>query len=296
MSTKNNIETLIRTLLVIALLCAVGIFAVLFFTDKNTSSAKTDETDDYVTFFDVGQGDCALIASNGKYCLVDTGTDASARVLCKSLKKLGIKNIDVLSLSHFHDDHLGGIDEVTQKFTVKNMILPPVFEDTYIEKDITKAKENLIKKDGKEYTADKGMNIKLGDFNITVLYQNTETNNENDRSVYLMAKYLDTKFLFTGDGESVSERRMLNKNMNLDCDVLKIAHHGGRGSTCDEFLSACSPDYGIISSETGNQYGHPHEETLKRLKNHGVAVYRTEQCGDITFNLDGDSIKITTEN
>ena len=91
------------------------------YINQKTSSGAVSEDSDFVRFIDVGQGDCTLIYSNGKTALIDTGTVVSSNDVCKELKDVGIKDIDVMMISHLHSDHTGGIERITEDFKVKNL-------------------------------------------------------------------------------------------------------------------------------------------------------------------------------
>ena len=105
-------------------------------------------------------------------------------------------------------------------------------------------------------------------------------------------QYGDTAFLLTGDAEAQSEEEMLASGANLKADVLKVGHHGSSSSTTQAFLKAVTPKYAVISVGAGNDYGHPHKETLAKLKNAGVQVYRTDLDGTVAFTSDGKTITI----
>jgi len=241
----------------------------------------------------VGQGDCTLISSNGKNALIDTGTEKSTRLLSNKLKKQGIKNIDVISLSHFHADHTGGIDDIVSLFNISNLIYPEILGDSAIADRVYNAKKECLAEDGNFYTAKPGMTVKLGDFDITVLYYKGFSE-ENDRSVYLMAKIGEIKFLFTGDGDDDAENGILNCGLNLDCDILKVPHHGSRTSSSDMFLNATTPKYAVISCGKNNSYGHPHNEAIARYASRDIETYRTDKDGDVIFEIDGEKIAVNT--
>jgi len=117
----------------------------------------------------------------------------------------------------------------------------------------------------------------------------------NEYSIVTKLKYEGTSFLFTGDAESVSELEMIRNGYDLNSDLLKVGHHGGRTSTSQNFLQAVTPKYAVIPSEAGNSYGHPHAETLKRLESIGAKIYRMDMLGTIIVTSDGNKIAFNKE-
>jgi len=294
MSKRQNKAIFVVFIILLVVIALVFILLALSSEDVS-SNVKSEIADDFVTVFDVGQADCSVISSNGKNFLVDTGNGSYTKELFKALKKRGIKDLDVLSISHYHEDHTGGLDEVLSKFDVENFILPPITADTKLSSEVERASKQISSIGGTSYYAKQGMTIDVGDFEVTVLYVNQNLSGENNRSVYMMAQKDGIKFLFTGDGEDSEESLLMKEGLNLDCDVLKVSHHGGSGATSTKFLNECTPKYAAISCGTGNMYGHPHKETLYRLDNADVGIYRTDQDGDITFFVNDGELTVKTE-
>ncbi|MCQ2454729.1 MAG: MBL fold metallo-hydrolase [Clostridia bacterium] len=284
-----------RIILIICIVAFVVCFCIAFVKYSENSKQTVLLSDDFVEFFDVGQGDCALISSNGLNCLIDVGTSPSTDNLVTKLRQNGIDNLDLISVSHFHTDHTGGIYDIISKFTVKNLFLPKINEDTNIVNDVAFAKRDCVSNGGKVYSSKAGQTVNIGDFKLSVLYQNSFLKGENNRSVYIMANINGIKFFFTGDGESKAESELVKKNLNLDCDVLKVPHHGGSKSSTDKFLNACTPEYAVISCGQDNSYGHPHKETLERLKKRNIEIYRTDKSGDVMFFVQDKKMTISTE-
>lgn len=281
----------------VTMLCIVTIIA-LFLGNFGSSLPLEDEFDissDFVRFIDVGQGDSILIYSNGYSALIDTGTSDSANEICSMLDECNIKDIDVVILSHLHDDHTGGIKQISEIHKIKNIILPEIS----IESDTLTDAQFVINKvrqtGGGIYNAVSGMNFSIGEFEITVLASFGEMKDENNRSVIVAAEIEERKFLFTGDAETKTETALLNEGLNLKCDVLKAGHHGSNTSSSEEFLKAVSPRFVAISVGRENSYGHPHNTILSAYEKIKAEVYRTDYDGDITFSIEDGNLKVKTE-
>lgn len=242
-----------------------------------------DTNEDFVRFLDVGQGDSILIYSNGYSALIDAGTQESGNRICAALSDCNIKQIDVLIISHLHSDHTGGIGRITEINSIKNLILPEISVESEGLGDAQLAINRVTKSGGNVYTAVAGMNFTIGEFEVTILASYGDMKDENNRSVIVMAKKQDYKFLFTGDAETKTEKKLLEDGLNLKCDVLKAGHHGSSTSSCEAFLKAARPRYVAISVGKDNMYGHPHKEVLADLEYIGAEIYRTDLGGDITF-------------
>lgn len=282
----------------VVVLIAAVITVYNYFSEK-TPKAKvetlSEATDDFVEFIDVGQGDCTLISSNGLNCLIDTGDEGASEKIKNVLSENGIKNIDLISISHYHTDHTGSIYDLVSLFSVDNLLFPPTFSDTNMQKNVLYAKERCLAEDGDFIVAKQGKSIKLGDFELIILYVPNQVNGENNRSVCMVAKIRNKKFLFTGDGERAEENLLLSSNINLSCDVLKVPHHGGSNSSTDDFLDAASPDYAVISCGKDNMYGHPHTETIDRLNKRRINTFITEKNGNVRFEIGEEKIGVNTD-
>ena len=258
-------------------------------------SSEIADGEDFVKFLDVGQGDSILIYSNGQTALIDTGTEESALDICRELNKLDIDKIDVLLETHLHMDHIGGIEKVVSRFEIGNLILPDLTSDSEGYPAANAAKKSVLKTEGAVYTATPGMYINIGDFEITVLAYYADKSEENDRSIVCMAKIGEIKFLFPGDAQESTEKEMIKDDIDFDCDVLKVGHHGSKTSSCDEFISVATPEYAVISVGSNNQYSHPNKDIVEALKDSGAEIYRTNNQGSITFHIDEGEINVDTE-
>ncbi len=237
-----------------------------------------------VTFFDVGQGDSAFIEFNDFQILIDGGPDLTI------LEKLGQemlpqdRTIDLIVLSHPHDDHLFGLLEVLKRYEVKNILWSGAEEETgnYQEwlRLIEEEQANII-------IAQKDQRIDLIDnSNIYIHYSSDEGSDLNDTSIVMELVYGEVSFLFTGD---ISEK--IEKKLDIDTDVLKVAHHGSKTSSSLEFLEKVSPEVAVISVGE-NSYGHPSEEALQNLDNFAIKTLITRELGDIKIVSDGNFFSI----
>ncbi len=252
-----------------------------------------------LTFVDVGQGDSAfLCTADGETWLFDGGDDSQYKTeILPFLTNQGIEQLDYAVVSHYHNDHIGGIFQLLKSGKIKTLVLPDYIPDS-------NAASGLLK--NAEATDTAIMYISAGDslptsskdLKISVLHPQKggfSDDNENSNSIVLRLEYFDTSVLLTGDLEEDAEKTLLGQ-YELESDILKIGHHGSSTSTSDAFLAEVDPVYGIISAGAGNRYGHPHYEVLARLDDNDVMLYRTDLDGDITFFLSEQGIEsIKTE-
>ncbi|MBO5853038.1 MAG: MBL fold metallo-hydrolase [Clostridia bacterium] len=293
-------------LLAACVICLCG--AILLISFSNTyklpgwseifsavSGEKIVQTDeDFVRFIDVGQGDCILISSNGYNALIDFGNQSDfGSELLSDLQSYGIKRLDCVMLSHFDADHVGGASKVIGAIETKYAVLPE--QDDRSESSYDNFTYALKESKTEVYPAKLGTVINIGDFEITVLAYNRDAKNSNDKSVVLMAKIGNIKFLFTGDAGTEVEKQILSDKINVDCDVYKAAHHGSRSSNSKEFILSASPEYAVFSVGANNSYGHPHSEVTDILTDAGAKIYRTDRMGDITFKVENGKITVETE-
>ncbi len=228
-----------------------------------------------------GMGDCSLIMlPEGQNVMIDTGpayTSAAksgswfqARMMPWLIGKK-INRIDVLILSHLHDDHSGGVEEVLSKFRVGRVLLPPYYR-RYIRKGRQLRHLWLDRKEVCILTDTLSFN--LGEAHFTILHpdKSFRSEDENENSLVVRMKYRDFSALFTGDIGSDTEQMLLEKRSRLlDCDFLKVPHHGSRNSSSMEFIRAVSPKQAVITASRRNRHNFPHPETVKRYNLYGIS-------------------------
>ena len=264
---------------------------------KEIFSSKTvvDEKVDCVTVLDVGQGDCILIQSNGRFALIDTGDGKTAN-LYRLLKKKGVKGLDAVILSHWHSDHIGGAEEVFGNLPVTNAVLPQInSENSEIDSAAKEILDLCNQYSVSVHTAVQSMVINIGDIQLTVLQSDYEASDENNRSLIIMAECDGVKYLFMGDGEISAERKLIESNIDFDCDILKVSHHGSSTATSKDFLEICTPGISVISVGRKNSYNHPSNDVIKRINATESGIYRTDEDGHITVTFSDGNYFVSTQ-
>lgn len=252
-----------------------------------------------ITFLDVGQGDgICMELPDGRVYLMDGGSSDVSKVgnyrLVPFLKAKGIRKIDAVFLSHGDADHINGIAELLEEkqMSIDCICLPAGAEqEEFVEiRDLARARNISVR------------TIQAGDFwenngaKFWCLNPADVTASGNAASMVLYMKYQDFSMLLTGDLEGGGEKSvaaLLRSNAITGISVLKVAHHGSKNSTKEEFLRQCSPAVAVISCGEHNTYGHPHKETLERLDDMGTAIYRTDCSGAVQITVSGSRMKVT---
>jgi competence protein ComEC len=256
----------------------------------------------HVTFADVGQGDAVLITTpSGKNIMVDGGPDPleAARLLGARLP-FWDRSLDLVVLTHPHSDHLAGLTEALRRYDVERILEREVQYDTpeYLAwRQAVNAEGAVViqARPGLILAMDDGVFIQvLGPPEVLMVGTASDVDNA---SVVLRLVYGDVSFLLTGDIFSEAETALVAGGAPIDSDVLKVAHHGSRGSSTAEFLDAVSPASAVISVGEGNGFGHPHTQTIEALLSHlpEDKIFLTSDSGDIEFVTDGSRLRVKTE-
>lgn len=259
-----------------------------FFVAYLNINNKTKDKDLYIHYIDVGQGDSILIQFNNKNLLFDSGPTG-----CKVnsyLKSQGIKKIDYVVATHPHEDHIGEMSTIINRYNIGKFYAPKKVSNSKTFEDMIKALKN---KNLKINVATAGIALNLGNnIKCEIIAPNSKDYKDvNNYSAVIKITYGNTKFLFTGDAEKLSENEILDKDFDISCDVLKIGHHGSKSSTSDEFLNKSNPKIAIISCGKDNNYNHPNTAVINKLKEKNIKVYRTDVEGTIVLKSDGSNIK-----
>lgn len=246
-------------------------------------------------FIDVGQGDSTLIVTpTSKTILIDGGGSETGNynvgesVLVPYLLDRKIKNIDYIIISHFDSDHVQGLFTIMEKLKVKNVVISKqgkVSENYNYFKEIVKRKNMnvIIVKAGDKLIIDKYTYF-------DILWPTDELVNENilnNNSMVCKLNYKETKILFTGDIEEIAEKKMLELyNNELKADILKVAHHGSKTSSIQEFIDKVNPKIVLIGAGENNKFGHPNVDVLNRFEKLNIEIYRTDKMGEIYVWID----------
>jgi competence protein ComEC len=268
-----------------------------------------------------------IISPAGKSVLIDAGDAGKGKVVLDALKRYKVDHLDYFIATHPHPDHLGGADEVLNGIKVANMIdngvdlstpapaapaaktskgkvatpppPPPKKSKVKTVNGFFDEYQSALKKNGAQYEkAQPGKKYDLGGGAILTVLGPTEPfftkeqmkaggNDANANSIVLRLDYGDFSMLFMGDAESQTEERMLSKDLDLKARVIKIAHHGSKYATSENFIKRVQPEAAIISDGAWNRYGHPAQVTLDRLKAANAKVFRTDLQGEVTLTTKG---------
>lgn len=244
-----------------------------------------------IHFIDVGQADAALIECDGHYMLIDGGNKGDSSVIYSILKSANVAKLDIVVATHAHEDHVGGLPGAFNYTSSDITLCPVTYYDSNAFDDFKKYAEL---KGGGITIPNVGDTYKLGSAVVEILGVNS-TSDTNNSSIVLMITYCDTRFLFTGDAEREAEQIILDSGVDLSATVLKVGHHGSADSTTYPFLREIMPEYAVISVGENNSYGHPTDNTLSRLRDADVQVFRTDMQGDIFCTSDGENVTFTVE-
>lgn len=275
----------------ISILAAVVLALILIFKPEllqgvidSVTAANAEGV--YAAFIDVGQGDSIFLRSpSGKTMLVDAGTPDSFESIQDVLNGEGVTKLDVVIMTHPHSDHMGSMKKVIENYGIGTFYMPDAVNTTSTFEKVLNALESKKVKTkviwGSANTA-----IKWDDnVEVRVLspIQGADYQNKlNNMSLVVKVTYGETSLLLTGDAESYAEELMIASEKELlKADVLKIGHHGSSTSSSQAFLDSVQPKAVVISVGKNNDYGHPHRETMQRLKKLGTEIYRTDKLGTI---------------
>ena len=250
-----------------------------------------------VTYFSVGNADCALILYKDQKILIDCGKPTQIHSLVDYLRYYKVTNIDAIILSHLDTDHVGNAFDIISNFDVNTVYIPKcddiqyICDNEYYQRLIRLKDNNMITLNdvsaGDEYL--------YNDLLIKILAPNEQFSDINNNSIVCKIIYKNSSFLFTGDIEKKAQKSLLEKNSDLRADVIKVPHHGRQSSYYKDFLTAVDPKYAIISAGDEKEY-RISTDLLRFLGENSVHLYRTDVFGNITVTYSEDKgYRVLTE-
>ena len=286
MKKKNTLKIIAALMILLALIFNNEFHPLQSMVPSEPAlQTESGETDTAIHFIDVGQGDAELIVSGDSAVLIDGGKKSASDTVVNYLSRLGIARLDAVIATHPHEDHIGGLVAVLENFPVDAVYMPDQAMTTKIFEDFLDAidAQGLI-----PVCPEIGDIIPLGDsggyFTVLAPGPDSRERYSDDPNTWSIVVRLDAggcSALFTGDTTSAVEADMLSSNpIMLDCDVLKVTHHGSRTGSDNDFLRAVSPSYA-----ENNSYGLPDEEIFERLQPLGTEIFETAKHGSVCFLL-----------
>lgn len=261
----------------------IGIIAILY-----VCIIKIPRNYIKVNMIDIGQGDSTYIETkNRKVILIDGGGtegsdyDVGENILLPYILDQGKMVVDLVIVSHPHEDHIEGIFTLLEKIKVKKVLISENVDNTELGAKLIKLCKS---KKTEVIRVAKGDDFVIDGIEFSIIFPSRKDNEENlnNMSILMKMEYSGVKILFTGDLEKEKEEHIKG---DLTADILKVGHHGSTTSTSEKFLKKVMPQIALISVGEDNSYGHPNQKVLDRLKKYNVKVYRTDIDGEIKLKI-----------
>ena len=240
-----------------------------------------------VHVLNVGQGTAVLVISGGHAMLVDAGPGADGgRTVTRYLRQMGVERLDLVIATHAHEDHIGALSAVVQKFPVERLVMSQTRPEAEEDAAAYDRVRNACADRGITPTAPRaGMRYTVGGFAVELLYADAAAAEENNRSAVTRITDGKSVLLLMGDAEQPVEEALITSGTDLRADILVAGHHGSKTSTTSAFLQAVRPGYVVFSAGEDNSFGHPAPEVLDRAQDCGARCLRTDVNGTVVFRL-----------
>lgn len=246
-------------------------------------------------FVNVGTADACCIKCGDKQLLIDSGTKRLSEKLTDFMLRYGFGRLNAAVISHPDSDHFGGMADVIEKFGVDKIYMPSLPQELLPNSDEYKRFLNSAKENNVELVYPKaGTSAEIGSLKLDFISPDKAYGDRNDNSLVLKLCCEDKKILFAGDISSDVEKDLLCSDVDLNCDVLKVSHHGSKNSSCEEFLKAVSPEISVVSVGS-NDYRLPDYGAMARIIAFSSAVYRTDIDNAVVVSADGKNLKVHTD-
>ena len=258
-----------------------------------------------INMLDIGQGDCFVVNDgNNDIYISDCGSTTVQNVgktrLLPFLKSKGWGKVDTIFISHMDKDHVNGVNDLLKcaEITIGRIIISASYKSDKLNcAELEELKELAKMRDIKLFYMKKGDEIVGKDISFRCIYPTGEEDikDQNEASIVMRMDYKGLSMLFTGDIAGSTEEKIIESSDKdiLDCDILKVCHHGSKNSSTDDFLKKVDPKLYLISCGLMNRYGHPHRDALSRMTEEGGRILRTDHMGGTQIKLADGKLIIT---
>lgn len=258
-----------------------------------------------INMLDIGQGDCFVVNDgNNDIYISDCGSTTVQNVgktrLLPFLKSKGWGKVDTIFISHMDKDHVNGVNDLLKcaEITIGRIIISASYKSDKLNcAELEELKELAKMRDIKLFYMKKGDEIVGKDISFRCIYPTGEEDieDQNEASIVMRMDYKGLSMLFTGDIAGSTEEKIIDSSDEdiLDCDILKVCHHGSKNSSTDDFLKKVNPKLYLISCGLMNRYGHPHRDALSRMTEEGGRILRTDHMGGTQIKLADGKLIIT---
>ena len=257
-------------------------------TSKEVGQDKNQEVQQVarIHFIDTGNSDAILIEQGEHAALIDGGDNNDEALVVAYIQQLGIERLDYVFATHPDADHIGGLDAVLEALEVDHVFVGNGQAESKTYSDFIEA----ITAQGLSPSVPLlHSSFPLGEASLTIVSVAHEKD-VNNCSLVILYTYGNTKVIFMGDADQSIEKT-IDVDLVGDVDLIKVGHHGSKTSSNKAFIESIHPEYAVITCGEGNKYNHPDQETLETLSTLGLPIYRTDEIGDIVFEVTPQSIK-----